>query len=260
MKCGEHQVTGQRCLYRNARCFLITCFTNHDNVRILTEDRTERRSKRHAHFFTHLHLAITLGLTLAATGCSSFSRDPGATEEDRLGVHWGFTDLQDFAQAQVESLMKAPALSYFGHPGQADHKVVVYMGDLANKTTEHINMGGLRDKMIADMVSRGKFRFVATDPGQAEVEEQVRFQQGSGRVDPEQAKAFGKQLGADVVVYGALRSISKGTGRTPESGGTKIRDVYYQLVLQCVNIETEEIVWAHETEMHKRMVIGLFGR
>ena len=97
------------------------------------------------------------------------------------------------------------------------------------------------------------------NPGQDEVGEQVRFQQGSGRVDPEQAKAFGKQLGAEVVIYGALRSITKKQDRSLENLGTKSKDRYYQFVLNCINIETGEIIWANEVEMRKTQVTSLFG-
>ena len=55
------------------------------------------------------------------------------------------------------------------------------------------------------------FRFVSDPKGQAEVADQVRFQ-NEGRVNPEMAKKFGKQLGADIVLYGTLRSIEKVIG------------------------------------------------
>ena len=73
------------------------------------------------------------------------------------------------------------------------------------------------------------------------------------------AKAFGKQLGADVIVYGALRSIEKKTGRSFGSGLTKSKDVYYQFILNCVNIETGEIIWSNEEEIRKSQTSGLFG-
>jgi len=73
------------------------------------------------------------------------------------------------------------------------------------------------------------------------------------------AKAFGKQLGADVVVYGSLRSISKTKGRSLENLGAKTKDRYYQFVLSCINIESGEILWSNEEELRKTQVISLFG-
>ena len=113
--------------------------------------------------------------------------------------------------------------------------------------------------MTAKLVGTGKFRIVAEHQGQGEIEQQVRFQQGSGRVDPAQAKAFGKQLGADVVVFGSLRDITKTKSRSLETAGVKTKDVFFQLVLQCVNIETGEILWADESEIRKSQRTGIFG-
>ena len=110
-----------------------------------------------------------------------------------------------------------------------------------------------------ELLQSRRFRFVADPHGQDEIGEQVRFQQESGRVNPEMAKKFGKQLGADVVIYGALRSIEKRTGRSLESGGTKFEDVYYQFVLNCVNLETGEIIWSDKGEIRKTQRTGVFG-
>jgi hypothetical protein len=87
----------------------------------------------------------------------------------------------------------------------------------------------------------------------------VRFQQGSGRVDPDQARAFGKQIGADMVLYGNLRSIEKGRRRSLESGGVKTEDVFYQFNLELTNIETGEVVWADQKDIRKTKKTGLFG-
>ena len=79
------------------------------------------------------------------------------------------------------------------------------------------------------------------------------------RVDPNEAKAFGKQLGAEVVVYGSLSSITKKKGRSLEDLGSKTKDVYYLFVLNCANIETGEIIWAEEAEINKAQRTSLFG-
>ena len=141
-----------------------------------------------------------------------------------------------------------------------DVRLVTYLGGIENRTTEHIDTSGIGESIRVKLLGSGKFRFVGGDQGQAEIGEQVSFQQGSGRVDPTQAKAFGKQLGADVVIYGTLRSINKEKGSSIESLGTKKEDLYYQFILQCVNIETGEIIWADEEDIRKRSRTGIFGR
>lgn len=199
-------------------------------------------------------------LALGVGACSSV-RYGDAQAEETVNVDWGSTDLQTFSEAMVASLLESPQLSYLSGAGKEnDLRIIAYMGDVVNETTEHVSTTGVTDSIRTALIQSGRFRFVAGDPGQAEIGDQVRFQQGSGRVREDMAKAFGKQLGADVVLYGSLRSIEKEKGRTIESLGAKKRDKYYQFVLNCVNIETGEIIWANEEEIRKTAVASLFGR
>jgi penicillin-binding protein activator len=197
---------------------------------------------------------------VAAAACSSVRYgDPDAVET--VNIDWGSTDLQTFAQKMVQSLVDSPQLAYLAHPGKGDdQRIIVYMGGVRNDTSEHIDTQGITDSIRTSLLKSGRFRFVAGEQGQSELGEQVRFQQGSGRVNPEMAKEFGKQLGADMVIYGNLRSIEKTRGRSIESAGTKKEDVYYQFVLNAVNIETGEIIWSEEQDLRKTAKTGLFGR
>ena len=203
--------------------------------------------------------AFILCFGLLGSACSG-TRYKNAQEPETLNVDWGSTDLQAFSQHMVDSLIEAPALGYLAGSGKGDDlRIIAVMGGVENRTDEHIDTSGITDSVRASLLQSGKFRFVGGQPGQDELGEQVRFQQGSGRVNPEMAKAFGKQLGADIVVYGTLRSISKTKGRSLENLGTKTKDRYYQFVLSCINIESGEILWSNEEELRKTQVISLFG-
>lgn len=202
-------------------------------------------------------LALTLVL---AAGCSSIRYDdPG--RQETLTIDYGSTDLQTLSAGMVESLVQSPGLNYLDNSGKGDDKrVIVYFGSIENRTAEHIDTQGISDKIQTSLLKSGKFRFVAEKAGQKEVEEQVRFQQETGRVREDMMRSFGKQIGADVILYGTLRSIEKSKGSTMESGGTRKQDVYYQFVLKCVNIDTAEILWQDEEELRKTERTGIFGR
>ncbi len=204
--------------------------------------------------------ALPAFLIVATVASCSSTRYGDAQAQETVNVDWGSTDLQTFSAHMVESLLESPALSYFAGPAKGDDmRVIAYMGDVSNETKEHMNTRGVTDSIRTTLIQSGRFRFVAGTPGQDEIGDQVRFQQGSGRVNPEMAKAFGKQLGADVIIYGALRSIEKKKGRSLGSGLTKTKDVYYQFILNCVNIETGELIWSNEEEIRKTSTSGLFG-
>jgi len=197
---------------------------------------------------------------LLSAGCSSIRYDdPG--RQETLNIDYGSTDLQTLSAEMVESLIQSQGLNYLDNSGKGDDKrVIVYFGSVENRTAEHIDTGGITDKIQTALLKSGKFRFVADKAGQKEVEEQVRFQQETGRVREDMMRSFGKQYGADVILYGTLRSIEKSKGSSLESGGTRKQDVYYQFVLKCVNIDTAEILWQDEAELRKTERTGIFGR
>jgi hypothetical protein len=204
--------------------------------------------------------AIVLFFQATLTACSSIGYDdPGRVET--LTIGYGSTDLQTLSAEMVESLISSQSLSYMDNLGKGDDKrVVVYFGGIENRTSEHIDTESITDKMQTALHKSGKFRFVASEAGQGEIEDQVRFQQDSRRVREDAMRAFGKQISADVILYGTLRSIDKRKGSSIESGGVRKEDVYYQFVLRCVNIDTAEILWQEEAELRKTSRTGIFGR
>src|SRR5688500_2424226 len=205
-----------------------------------------------------LTLAFLALLPLAASCSSVKYDDPDKVET--LTIDFGSTDLQTLARDMTESLNASPQLAYFDNPSKgSDKRIVMLVGGVQNRTSEHIDTQGITDAIRSALLNGGRFRFVTGQQGQGEIEEQVRFQQGSGRVDPAQARAFGKQVGAEAVLYGTLRSIEKTKGRTIESGGQKKEDVWYQFVLECVNIETGEIIWSNIKELRKTEKRSIFG-
>jgi len=198
-------------------------------------------------------------LALAAASCSA-TRYGDAEGVETVNVDWGSTDLQTFSGTMVESLLAAPQLSYLAKPEKGDdQRIKIFMGDISNETSEHINVKDIQRMIRTDLLGSGKFRFAVGEQGQGEIGDQVRFQQGSGRVDPAQAIAFGRQIGAEVVVYGSLSSIVKKKGRSIESGGSKTKDVYYLCILNAVNIETGEMIWSDKGELRKTARTGLLG-
>lgn len=202
--------------------------------------------------------ASLLIATLALGGCSSLSYDD-PDKVETLTIDFGSTDLQELAGHMVQSLVTSQSLNYIQKPTD-DKRIVLYIGAVNNRTSEHIDTGGITDSIKVPLLQSGKFRLATSKQGQDELADQVRFQQGEGRVDPAQAKAFGKQVGADMILYGNLRSIEKSKGRNLEDGGYKKDDVWYQFTLEAVNIETGEVMWADQKELRKSKKTGIFGK
>jgi uncharacterized protein (TIGR02722 family) len=209
------------------------------------------------HFQLTLATAVCAAIPLVS-GCSSTTyNDPSETET--VNKDYGRTDLQVFTQTMVKSLLDSPALAYLDGPGKReDKRVRLFMGKVDNRTKEHIDTTAITDSIRTELLKSGRFVIVVDPAGQDQIAEQVNFQQG-GRVDPEKAKDFGKQTGAEVILYGSLVSIEKTKGRSLESGLSKYEDVYYQFILNATNIESAELIWSEKKELTKSQRIGMFG-
>lgn len=204
-------------------------------------------------------IAALAALSILAVGCSG-TRYKDAQDEETINIDWGSTDLQTFSKHMADSFLESPTLGYLNKPYKGeDQRIIAVMGGITNETMEHINRNMISERIQEALLQSGRFRFVAGDQGQAEIEKQIRFQQGSGRVDPAKAIAFGKQYGAEVVMYGNLSSIEKTKGRSVESLGSKKDDVFYQFSMSALNIETGEIMWTNVEELRKQQVTSLFG-
>ncbi|MEE2939681.1 MAG: penicillin-binding protein activator LpoB [Planctomycetota bacterium] len=205
---------------------------------------------------------LAAGTLLLGSACSSLGYgDPDATET--VTIEFGSTDLQTFASTMAESLLASPNLSFMDTSAKGDDKrVIAVQGGIANETREHINTAQILREMNVTIVNSGRMRLVAgaEDNGQDLIAERVRFDQDSGRVRADMAKEFGKQLGADVVIYGALSDIYKERGRSIESLGSKRKDLFYQFSMSAVNVETGEILWTKTTDIRKKETVSLFGR
>ena len=62
-------------------------------------------------------------------------------------------------------------------------------------------------------------------------------------VYPGKAAAFGKQTGAEFMLYGNMSSIVK--------RNSDAKDVYYKFTLKLVNLESGIMEWAGEKEIRK---------
>jgi len=184
---------------------------------------------------------ITLILiSMVMVACSSGPKisygDATAVETTTIG--FGSTDLQSIAAKMVDDLIAFPPIVQM----TAQRRPVVFVDKIKNKTTEHIDTESITDTVQTKLLQSGKFRFVDMTAVKA-VQEQMQFQMDSGMVDPAKAVAFGKQTGAEFMLYGNMSSIVK--------RNSDAQDVYYKFTMKLVNLETGIMEWAGEKEIRK---------
>ena len=181
--------------------------------------------------------ALLFSLTIGCAGPRAFTKgtyeDPEtvALLDDRFNEN----DMQLIAKKMIGSIIESPKLT-------AEGKVpAVMLGKMRNRTTEHIDMVALLNKLKTALIQSGKLRFVdATN--RRDIAQEYDYQQ-SGYVDPTQAKGPGKQIGSDFMLTGTLSS------NVQEVGKDKL--VYYKATFELTDIATTEIVWTDQKEISK---------
>lgn len=194
-------------------------------------------------------IATTVGLAITlVAGCAQKSvvRYGDATAVETTDINFGSTDLQKVAGEITDSLLLSPVVGTLTQ----NKRPIMFVERLKNKTSEHIDTESITDSISTKLLRSGKFRFV--DMARVEAaREQIKFQQDSGMVDTNKAVQFGKQVGAEYMLYGNLSSIVK-------SNKDK-SDVYYKFTLRLMDLESGLVEWADETEIRKTKVKASVG-
>jgi len=191
-----------------------------------------------------------IAVAILTTGCAATTRSINPDEDTvHYDANYDFSDKKEIVATLTDSLMNATNLS------REDGKPIVVTYGIANETSEHINTGGISDDIRLSLLKAGEYRFVNRKQRDNTLAE-ADFQH-AGFVPPEQRIAEGRQLGANYILAGTLRSIEKRQPRQWRLNKRKL--VYYSLNLEMTNIQTGEISWADNVEIareSKQPIIG----
>ena len=195
---------------------------------------------------------ITAAMLLALatlTGCAATTRSIDPESDTHYDARYDFSDKKEIVDALTSSLLSSP-----GVRTEPDKPIMIVYG-VANETSEHINTGGITDDIRLALIQSGQYRFISRKQ-RANLLEETDYQY-AGYVPPEKRVAQGRQLGADYILAGTLRSIEK---RQPRQWRLNKRElVYYSMNLEMTDIETGEITWADNVEIARessRPIIG----
>lgn len=189
---------------------------------------------------------IMVLLAVFLAGCGPKVQYGDATAQETVNTDFGSTDLQMIAAKMVDDMLVFPPLVQM----TMDRRPVVFVDQITNKTTEHIDMESITDTIESKLINSGKFRFVDMTVVDR-VRQQLDYQTDSGLVDPATAVLMGRQIGAEFMLYGNMSSIVKRDSST--------RDVYYKFTLKLLNLQTGIIEWSGEKEIRKTRDNSFFG-
>jgi uncharacterized protein (TIGR02722 family) len=184
-------------------------------------------------------LAI-LSITLVIVSCATrkVTRIEPTTEIDLSG-RWNDTDSRKVADQMIYDLFESDKFKDYAK--QLNRKPVIVVGLISNKTSEHIDADNyvkkfeavIHNSNMADIVESDAFR----DKLRLERTQQQDF------ADPASAKQFGKELGADVMLFGEMTS-------EVDSYNNK-RVVNYITTLFLTDVETNKRIWYGQNEIKK---------
>ena len=193
-------------------------------------------------------LMVIMGLTtILLNGCASTRRlDPNV--EKHYNASYDFSDKKEIVDKLTSSLLSISSL-------QPSSKPILIVYPIANETSEHIDTSGISDDIRMKLIRSGKFRFI-NEAQRYNISREGAYQ-AKGHVDPRMRFEQGKQLGADYILSGTLRSIEKDQPRQIRL--MKKQMIYYSLNLELTNLKTGEIAWADNVELAReasRPIIG----
>lgn len=180
-------------------------------------------------------------LTLGS--CTSFEgeySDPTSVEivDDR----WNETDARVTAEKIIASMLSKGWLKAFKERNGGTRPLVI-VGDVANRTDEHIDTKALADFISDELINSGRVRFVDA-ANREKILKEINYQNDSGMVSEKTSKRKGRQVGADFLLFGTISS----SVHTQEG----LKRVTYQTNLRLTDLETAEITWSGKHLITKR--------
>jgi|GEM_PF-54338 penicillin-binding protein activator len=159
-----------------------------------------------------------------------------------LSGKWNDTDSRLVAEEMIQDCLTRPW--YSEATQKLGKKPTIIVGNVQNKTMEHINTDTFVEEIQRSIINSNKATFVASPDERGDVRTE-RLEQDE-YASEETIKQFGKEIGADYMMMGILSSIIDKEGRK--------QVVFYQTNLKLVDIETNQIVWNGEKKIKKYVV------
>ncbi len=185
-------------------------------------------------------LTLAAVLVLISCGTTQVKR----TADDKvidLSGRWNDTDSRLTAEAIVSDCLSRPWIEDFRE--DTGEKPVVIVGNIRNKSSEHIEVLTFIKDIEKELINSGRVRFVASSEERQEVRDERLDQQSNATEDT--AKTLAAETGADFMMKGTITSI------TDAIEGKRV--VRYQVSMELIHLETNEKVWIGSNEVKKQI-------
>jgi len=189
--------------------------------------------------FHLLSLILLGGLSVLISSCGPKAFTKGSYDDPEkvilLDDKWNENDMQLVSNRLVDSLVGSTIIQ-----GEKERPLVM-ITQVKNRTSEHIDVKMLTNKIRTAVIKSGKFRFSDRDTRE-ELKDEYEYQ-SSKYVDQATAAKIGRQIGVKYIINGDISSNVQQVGRD--------KVVYYKVTLNLIDVQTNVIEWADDTEIRK---------
>lgn len=185
---------------------------------------------------------LALAAVVASGAACSIKRvsriDPASVTD--LSGNWNDVDSRLVASELINQSLAAPWAKQYadGHGGAVP---TVIIGDMRNRTYEHIAVGTFVKDLERAYVNSGVVRIVASKEERAGLREERADQQSNAA--PETRARMAREQGAQFMLQGEVQEIVDGAGRE------QVR--YYQIDASLVDLESNAKVWVGQHKIKK---------
>jgi uncharacterized protein (TIGR02722 family) len=159
-----------------------------------------------------------------------------------LSGRWNDVDSRLVAEEMAKDMINRPWRNDFLN--KHNKKPTIIVGVINNKSHEHIDALTFIKDLERECINTSTIRVVQN----AEFREKLREERADQQqfASPETQKKWGRELGADYMVFGTINSIVDSEG--------KKKVVFYQINLELADLETNELVWIGDKKIKKYIV------
>ncbi len=193
----------------------------------------------------HWTMLLVLSMTMLLTSCGSFkAKRVSADESDELAMEitdkWVARDTEISVSKILKQIQKHRGFQrYLTKFGKAPK---VFISEIQNATSEaYFPIDDMNDELLNEFSSSGDFILIDAASREKLLKE-IQYQ-NDGMVNPRQVKSIGKQAGADLLIFGAVRMKPK------SRKGKTIKD--YSVNIRMTDLERGVEVLRTRVKVHK---------
>ena len=190
-------------------------------------------------------LCIVVIVSISCQTGTSVSRLSTDADIDLSG-YWNDTDIRTAAESLVEDSLDSSWIDQFRIRKMKNPVVIV--GNFLNRSSEHIDTSIIAKRFEMELINSGKIDMVADVAFRASVRDEREEQQYFASEST--AKALGKEIGADYLLQGAVRT------NLDQVSGKSVRTYY--ITAELIDIETSKKVWVGEYIIKKMVKISKY--